>query len=57
MLFEDDQILLTKSENDKRYSAHKLNNTAANISVEINTEKREDYERYVLWVYRRVSRI
>jgi hypothetical protein len=39
MLFADDQVLLTKSEDDLQYSVHKLNKIASEFSVEINTEK------------------
>jgi hypothetical protein len=39
MLFADDQVLLTKSEDDLQYSVHNLNKIASEFSMEINTEK------------------
>jgi hypothetical protein len=39
MLFADDQILLTKSEDDLQYSVHNLNKIASEFSMEINVEK------------------
>jgi hypothetical protein len=39
MLYADDQILLTKSEDHLQYSVHNLNNTAEEFSMEVNTAK------------------
>jgi hypothetical protein len=39
MLFADDQVLLTKSEDDLQYSVHNSNKIASEFSVEINAEK------------------
>jgi hypothetical protein len=39
MLFADDQVLLTKSEDDLQYSVHNLNKIASEFSIDINAEK------------------
>jgi hypothetical protein len=39
MLFADDQVLLTKSEDDLQYSVHNLNKIASEFSILISTEK------------------
>jgi hypothetical protein len=39
MLFADDQVLWTKSEDDLRYSVYNLNKIASEFSIEINAEK------------------
>jgi hypothetical protein len=38
-LFADDQVLLTKSEDDLQYSVHNLNNAVEEFSTEINNGK------------------
>jgi hypothetical protein len=37
--FADDQVLLTKSEDDLQYSVHNLNNRAEELPMEISTGK------------------